>query len=49
MRQQRKTSSHHESHTNTGAILWCVLGGREVMITDGSRHNVVTKKDQPVE
>lgn len=43
MREQRRsTSSHHDSHTGTEAVLLCVLGGNDIMLMAGTGHNAVT-------
>ncbi|MPC25890.1 hypothetical protein E2C01_019015 [Portunus trituberculatus] len=48
MREQwRNTSSHHDSYTDTEAVLWCVLGGSDVMLVAGTQHNAMIEKDLP--
>ncbi|MPC14182.1 hypothetical protein E2C01_006941 [Portunus trituberculatus] len=44
-KQQHKTSSQHNSHVDTDAVLWWVLGGIAVMLTAGTRPNAMTEKD----
>ncbi|MPC31491.1 hypothetical protein E2C01_024782 [Portunus trituberculatus] len=46
MREQHNTFSHN-SHMGTKAVLWCVLGGSDIMLMGSILHNAVMEKDCP--